>query len=44
MDRHLNGDDHKYIMQLARIFDSSGIEKRRHKNLIDHAAKECSKG
>ena len=40
MDRHLNNDDYKYIMQLACIFDSSGIEKKRHKDLIDHAAKE----
>ena len=28
-------------MQLTCIFDSSGIEKKRHKDLIDHAAKEA---
>ena len=41
MDKHLDDDDHKYIMQLARIFDASGFEKKRRKDLIDHAAKEA---
>jgi DNA-binding phage protein len=41
MDKHLDDDDHKYIMQLAHIFDTSGFEKKRRKDLIDHAAKEA---
>jgi len=28
MDKHLDDDDHKYIMQLARIFDASGFGKK----------------
>jgi len=28
MDKHLDDDDHKYIMQLACIFDASDFEKR----------------
>ena len=28
MDKHLNDDDHKYILQLAHIFDASVFEKK----------------
>src|SRR5258705_11657 len=41
MDKHLSPDDDKYIMQVARTFDSSGLEKQRHKDLNDHAAEEA---
>jgi DNA-binding phage protein len=41
MNKHLNDDDDKYIMQVARTFDSSGVEKQRRKDLNDHAAKEA---
>jgi hypothetical protein len=41
MDKHLNTDDDKYIMQVARIFDSSGLEKQRRKDLNDYAAEEA---